>query len=744
MTARTPLPFSLDPLRARRAAQSALASVLALVLVLVYRLPHGYWALVTIVVLTQPNVGASISKGALRLVGTLAGAAFGVVLLQLVQEPLPFLVLLSVGLVVTSYLGAGRVAPYAFAIFGITAIIVAMSGFLDPTLGVSIAVYRSAEVAIGIIVALLVTMVVWPIRATEELPRRLAATVRACAELFEVVTQALLDGRALDGGLRSLERDLSRSFTSHLALLEQAGTESRVYQRRRERAVRVILLLERTFTSVSNLRATCEEPTATHPQNDFRPELPVLVAQLATTFEAVERAILQHDRCPEPGPALDIANAALEARYGELRRTGGLHAYPITDVARLGSIILALHELSQELTGLSAAITQLNQEAESVAPVPSVASSTHKAQMWQRLPPLDPRRLRYGVKVALAVLIAFLGWLVLQWPFGASAVLTAYVVTQGSTGGSNRKALLRLIGAVVGGFGLAIPSIILVIPHIETLYSFSVLIFGVMFLCAYVMTGSERISYAGLQAAIAFCLTLVPDAHQDVSLNPAVTRAVAVLLGSLVGVLVVRCVWPVHASRELRETLAGVLRDCAAAFHALVQQAVDGGDTRSLVAQRRGAIKVALNTSLSLLSEATVEADDRGLRAGGGIRLIEATEVAALRLGAVQEVLDSEIDQHLRTQIGPDLRQLDDVLDSALAQLADDVETDEGSTDLRPLAAATNALDQRLLAIRAAHSTQPFPPAHSVALLALVERCKEFSEAVSQVGNALAPGRTGA
>lgn len=741
MTAGIALPSSLDPLRVRRAAQSALACVIALVLVLIYRLPHGYWALVTIIVLTQPNVGASISKGVLRIVGTVLGAAVGVVLLQLVQQPVPFVLLLSFVIVVSSYCGAGHVAPYAFAIFGITTIIVAMSGFLDPTLGVSIAVQRSAEVAIGIIVALFVTMVIWPIRATDELPRRLAATVRACASLFRTVTDGLLNGQVLDAGVERLERDLSRSFTSHLALLEQAGTESRIYQLHREQCMRLILLIERAFAGVSALKATCEEPSATQAQRAFRSELPVLVSQIAAAFAALEHAILQRAPCANPGPALDTAYATLEARYDALRRTDGFRDYPVADVARFDSIVLALRDVAQTLKALSAVVTLINDEADTSAPRSVVASAPSRS--WQWPPSIDGRRLRYGIKVALSVLIALLGWLVLQWPFGASAVLTALVVTQGSLGSSNRKAMLRLAGALVGGFGLAIPSIIFVIPHIETLYAFSVLIFVVMFLCAYVIAGSERISYLGLQAAIAFCLTLVPDAKQDVSMNPAFTRAVAVFLGSLVGVLVVRFVWPVHASRELRTTLAGALRDCGRVFNALVQRAVDDTDTRDVVEERRAAIKTALTGSLPLLSEATVEADDSGLRAGGGIRLIEAAEVVSLRLGAVRQALDSELDRSLRTQIAPELRQLDAGLRSALDQLANCVQDGEGSADLQALTVAGNALDQRLLALRTTRGTHAFPPAQSVVLLALVERCKEFSAAVRQVDSALAPKHSG-
>ena len=134
---------------------------------------------------------------------------------------------------------------------------------------------------------------------------------------------------------------------------------------------------------------------------------------------------------------------------------------------------------------------------------------------------------------------------------------------------------------------------------------------------------------------------------------------------------------------------------------------------------------------------------DRGLRAGGGIRLIEAAEAVSLRLGAVRQALDYELDRALRTQIAPELRQLDDVLRRSLDQLADWVQRGEGGADLQPLTIAGNALDRRLLALRAAQSTHAFPAAQSIVLLALIERCKEFSAAVRHVGSALVPSRRG-
>jgi hypothetical protein len=157
------------------------------------------------------------------------------------------------------------------------------------------------------------------------------------------------------------------------------------------------------------------------------------------------------------------------------------------------------------------------------------------------------------------------------------------------------------------------------------------------------------------------------------------------------------------------------------------------------VEQRRAAIKTALDSSMPLLSEAAVEADDPALRRGGGIRLIEAVEVVARHLAAVHDAGATTLDRTLRTQIDAELCELDRTLGDAVDQVANCVEHGEGSVDLHALATAGEALDRRLLAIRAAHSTRAFPPAQSVVLLAFIERCKELSQAVHGVGSALAP-----
>jgi uncharacterized membrane protein YccC len=410
----TVIPIRLDPLRARRAAQSALACVIALVLAVVYRLPHGYWSLVTIIVMTQPNVGASISKGAMRLVGTLLGAVLGVLLLSLVQEPVPFVLLLSAIVVTTSYLGAGGLYPYVFTILGVTAIIVSMSGLLEPEQGISIAVDRSAEVALGIIIALIVTATVWPVRAERELPRRLADTLGSCGILFRSVCEAYLAGRPLPRSYQVLERNLSRSFATHLTLIEQAGTESRFYQDHRQHFMRLLLLIERALASVTFPETALSPSESSTLHHEFRAELATLIQETEGTFTALERAIRSQEACPDPTGVLGAAYERLETRYADLRQAERLRAYAITEIVRFDSFVLGIKELGHVLGTMCTVVSQLSlgEGASGQTALDQSAQAAHRVMYW--MPSLDRRRLKHGIKAALSVLIALFGWITLQ------------------------------------------------------------------------------------------------------------------------------------------------------------------------------------------------------------------------------------------------------------------------------------------------------------------------------------------
>ena len=79
-------------------------------------------------------------------------------------------------------------------------------------------------------------------------------------------------------------------------------------------------------------------------------------------------------------------------------------------------------------------------------------------------------------------------------------------------------------------------------------------------LAGWIASGTERISYAGLQFAFAFYLSIFQGFEPEVNLTTIRDRLVGILLGIIVSAVIFRYVWPEHAADQLRVTLARVLR----------------------------------------------------------------------------------------------------------------------------------------------------------------------------------------
>src|SRR4029450_367916 len=103
--------------------------------------------------------------------------------------------------------------------------------------------------------------------------------------------------------------------------------------------------------------------------------------------------------------------------------------------------------------------------------------------------------------------------------------------------------MLRILGCVIGG-AFALFSIIFLIPHMETIASLIVLVAAVAAIAGWVATGSERISYAGLQIAFAFFLSMFQGYAPDTDLDKIRDRVVGILIGIAVTTVIFHYVWP--------------------------------------------------------------------------------------------------------------------------------------------------------------------------------------------------------
>ena len=145
----------------------------------------------------------------------------------------------------------------------------------------------------------------------------------------------------------------------------------------------------------------------------------------------------------------------------------------------------------------------------------------------------NPLHVRFALKVTLAAMMCYLVYVGLDWPGINTAFVTCCFVALGNTGATIYKSWLRFFGCIAGGL-LGYVAIFLFIPHMESITSLVFLIAAASALFGWISAGSERIAYAGLQAAFAFYLGIFQGFEPGTNLTTIRDRLAGILLGTVV------------------------------------------------------------------------------------------------------------------------------------------------------------------------------------------------------------------
>lgn len=170
----------------------------------------------------------------------------------------------------------------------------------------------------------------------------------------------------------------------------------------------------------------------------------------------------------------------------------------------------------------------------------------------------NPIHLHFALKTTLAAFSCYFIYTAADWQGIHTAMVTCYVAALGTTGDTVHKLVLRITGCLIGAF-FGLISIIYLIPHMESVGSLAWLIFFVMSIAAWVSTGSERISYGGVQIGLAFLLTVLQGFEPATSLSAASDRIIGILLGNIVIYIIFTNIWPVSVTYAVKSNMADAL-----------------------------------------------------------------------------------------------------------------------------------------------------------------------------------------
>lgn len=209
------------------ALRNWLASILALYLAFALQLESPYWAWLTVWIVAQPTPGMLLSKSLYLVIGTVAGAVLGIMLIALFAQT-PELFVLALALLVGGCTVASNILTnfraYGTVLAGYTSGLIASGAINTPDQVFFIAMARAAAILLGIACAILVASIFAPHRSEDVVRKKLAALLKDAARRAVYSWQGLPEVR------RQIGKKLIDEVVSLNTLIEFAAAESGAFR----------------------------------------------------------------------------------------------------------------------------------------------------------------------------------------------------------------------------------------------------------------------------------------------------------------------------------------------------------------------------------------------------------------------------------------------------------------------------------------------------------------------------------
>ena len=172
----------------------------------------------------------------------------------------------------------------------------------------------------------------------------------------------------------------------------------------------------------------------------------------------------------------------------------------------------------------------------------------------------NPEHIKFGLKGCLAASLCYLFYNAKAWPGINTAITTCFLTALSTIGLSHQKQVLRIAGAIIGGIVMGIGAQVFILPALDSVAGFTLLFVIFTVIAAWFATSSPRLSYFGVQVAIAFYLINLSEFQVQTSLIPARDRIIGILLGLLMMSLVFDQLWGSPAGVQMKKTFTSNLR----------------------------------------------------------------------------------------------------------------------------------------------------------------------------------------
>ena len=465
---------------------------------------------------------------------------------------------------VATLCGLMRVWPDVGPGFGVTTLVTYVIALALPAPSLRAAAMRAAFIAIGGLWAMLIAIVVWPLRPYRPVRLSVAACYRVIADYIEHIVaprdaQAPRDPWAYKADLVAVREALEAARRSLATTRRGRSAETH----RGERLLMLHELADQLYVHVLVLAEMAEGARA----SSLAPGAREALASAALRAAAVLRDIavgIESER-DLPRVTADWSGAMLRNEASAAQESASAEANRLQLAALLDQIA--------DYAGVAASFTAtLN----SGGPVPDI-DDRPELDTWPRrdtallsiaamLRP-DSVVLHHALRVGVVTTIAVVITALLHSNHGYWVTLTAVVILQPYTGATRQKALQRVAGTIVGAALAAV---------LSALFGGTPVIIALIFVFTGLCVALLPVNYGAYAIFGTPAFVLLAEASAG-NWHLAGLRVINTLIGGALALIGSRVLWPVDEWNRLPEFVAKAIRADAELLRRAAVVARDGG-----------------------------------------------------------------------------------------------------------------------------------------------------------------------
>jgi len=500
------------PGRVALVARMVICATLVMIITMTFRIPYGMHGAVFTLIISRESPRATM-RAVRTIVITFAFSAVYIFIGALFSLDDPTLRLLwIIGTLFIAFYAISAMTDYVAATgFGILiAITISLWDLHVPAeFKVENTLWAFAQTAMACAITLLVELVFSGFRRGDDLRRSIAERLASVGELLDF----LAADQPVDNGTKKSLTRLALTGTSRLRQILRVSAYSLDY---REQMEAVVTLVGRLVDIAANLAYFRIQSS----DND-RQRLRALAQHIANL-----RADLLSARIP---PRIEFSDSAEVPLLREMEKT----------VAVIPDVFAKANDFSAN---------------------PTPQSEDSPVRLFARDALSNSDHIKFGLKGCLAASLCYIIYTSLAWPGISTAVVTCILTALITVGSSRQKQVLRVTGAIVGGVVVGIGSQVFILPYLDSIAGFTLLFIAVTIVAAWFATSSPRLSYFGVQFALAFFIINLPEFRMQTSLTVARDRVIGILLGLFMMWLVFDQLWSAPAVEEMKKSFITSLR----------------------------------------------------------------------------------------------------------------------------------------------------------------------------------------